>query len=137
MAITYYASNRIMNRYFGSTTLTPAVTYYMGVSTTVPQPDGTGVTEPVDVAYARVPITNNKVSFTVASLGSVENDIEFQFAEAQADWGTITHFVLYDSLTAGNLEIYGVLTSPRTVEDQTTLILSANALEITLEECTV
>lgn len=137
MAVTNYSANRILDRYFGNITFNPATTYYMGVSTTAPQSDGTGVTEPTDVAYARVPIVNNKVSFTNSVLGAVENDIEFQFTEAQEDWGIIAYFVLYDALTGGNLEIYGGLTSPRTVEDQTTLILSANALQITLEECTV
>ena len=136
MAVTYYSANRIMDRYFGSTTLTPATTYYMGVSTTAPSTDGTNVTEPIGGGYARVAITNNKVSFTTSSDGTVENAIEFQFPEATSDWGVVTHFVLYDASSGGNLEIYGTLTSSRTVESGTTLILSPNALEITLEECT-
>ena len=136
MAVTYYSANRIMDRYFGSSTLTPATTYYMGVSTTTPQSNGTGVTEPTDPAYARIAIPNNKVSFTTSSNGSLKNAIQFSFAEAQTNWGTITHFVLYDSLTGGNLEMFGILTSSRNVESQTTLILSPDALEMTLEACT-
>ena len=137
MAITYYASNRILDRYFGNTNFTPATNYYLGISTTAPQPDGTGITEPVGNGYARVLMANTKISFTDAVDGSVQNEIEFQFPEATGSWGVITHFFISDASSGGNIEIYGTLTNSRTVEIGTVLILEATAMQINLRECTL
>jgi len=133
MSVTYTQANTILDEYFGKVTPTIPTNYYMGVSTTAIQNDGTGKTEPTDVAYSRVLIPNTKVSFTTASSGSLTNAVEYEFPESQVSWGIITHFFLADALTGGNIKVFGQLTNSRTVETGTILVLSVGALQINLE----
>jgi hypothetical protein len=133
MAVTYQQANTILDEYFGKVIPTIPTNYYMGVSTTAIQNDGTGATEPTDVAYSRVLIPNTKVSFTNANNGSLTNAVEFEFPESQTSWGIITHFFLADAITGGNIKIFGQLTNSRTVETGTILVLEVGALQINLE----
>jgi hypothetical protein len=137
MSVTYTQANTILDEYFGKVTPTIPTTYYMGISTTTIQNDGTGASEPVDVAYQRVAIPNTKVSFTIASNGSLKNAVEFEFPESQVSWGIITHFALYDQQTGGSIKVFGQLTNSRTVETSTILVLEPNALQINLENIVV
>jgi hypothetical protein len=133
MSLTYTQANTILDEYFGKITPTIPTTYYMGVSTTQIQNDGTGKSEPTDVAYARVPVGNTKVSFSNATNGVVTNLVEFEFPESQVSWGIITTFFLADALTGGSIKVFGQLTNSRTVETGTILVLEPNALQINLE----
>lgn len=49
-----------------------------------------------------------------------------------ANWGTMSHFVIYDALEAGNLLMYDTLPTPRNVEAATTVTIKANSLTLTL-----
>jgi len=112
---------------------TPVIpsTYYVGVSTTTPNTDGTGVTEPSGGSYARVAISNDGTSFNVPdSNGLVTNKQDLVFPESTTNWGIVTNYVIYDSLTNGNLLMYGALTSSRSVEAITTLIIKAGQLQL-------
>jgi hypothetical protein len=53
----------------GATTWAPA-TWYVGLSTTTPNEDGTGFTEPVGGSYARVAVTNNTTNWPAATTSS-------------------------------------------------------------------
>jgi hypothetical protein len=46
----------------------------------------------------------------------VENSNEIEFAQAQSNWGTISHVGLYDSQTGGNQLMSGGLKNARTIE---------------------
>lgn len=133
MSVTYTQANTILDEYFGRVTPTIPTTYYMGVSTSIIQNDGSGITEPVDVAYARVPVGNTKVSFSNSNNGVVTNLLEFQFPESQTSWGIVIYFFLADSATEGNIKFFGQLTNSRTVEVGTILVLEVGALQINLE----
>ena len=52
------------------------------------------------------------------------------------DWGTITHYVVYDALTGGNLLFYGPLSKKRAIEANTIITFRAGELDITLENVT-
>jgi hypothetical protein len=45
MAVTYFSSNKVLDRLFVTTAFTPATTYYFGLSTTTLNIDGTGATK--------------------------------------------------------------------------------------------
>ena len=67
MITTYFANCAMGNLFKTQTTPALPTAFYLGLSTTAPQVDGTNVTEPVDAAYARVKLTtlsvpNNGVS---------------------------------------------------------------------------
>jgi hypothetical protein len=133
--IATYFSNKILDYLFGLTAYTPSSNLYLGVSSTAPNAGGTGVTEPVGNNYARCTMANNKTSFTDAAAGALSNEIEFTFNEATGNWGVMTHFVIYNLATGGNLLIYGQLTYSRTVEIATTLVLPIGDLLIELDNC--
>lgn len=65
--------------------------YYIGLSSSTPAIDGSGVNEPsTDAGYQRLLLTN--LSEPVDGLVSNEQDINFD--ESTANWGTITHLSL-------------------------------------------
>ncbi len=129
MTTTYFLNN-IMGNVFGTKT-TPALpmNYYIGLSTSAPNINGTGVTEPASSAgYARIKLS----SLGEPSNGIISNSESISFDESLASWGTVTHFVIYDALTGGNLLMYDALTSSRAVEEATVVTIKNGSLLLTL-----
>lgn len=81
---------------------------FIGLFTAAPS-DAGGGTECSGGAYAREAVGSN--GFGAASGGAITNPAEFKWADATANWGTITHIGLFDAATGGNLLVYGALTS--------------------------
>lgn len=129
MTSTYFL-NCIMGNVF-MTKLSPTLPkkVYLGLSSTAPQVDGTGVSEPLASAgYQRVELTNLGEPVN----GVVSNGGEIQFDESSASWGTITHFVLFDSPTDGNLLMFNQLSQSRSVETATIVMVKTGSLKLTL-----
>ena len=102
---------------------------YLGLSSTAPAVDGSGVSEPLASAgYQRVELTNLGEPVN----GVVSNGGEIQFDESSASWGTITHFVLFDSPTDGNLLMFNQLSQSRSVETATIVMVKTGSLKLTL-----
>ena len=124
--------NRIMGNLFGTKT-TPALPtqYWLGLSSTSPGVDGTGVSEPSGgtSGYARVQLT----TLSEPTYGTISNTGAVSFNESTAPWGTMTHYVIYDAPTSGNLLMFGALTISRAVEQNTVITIRAEELTITLE----
>lgn len=134
MTSTYFL-NCIMGNVF-MTKLSPTLPkkVYLGLSSTAPQVDGTGVSEPLASAgYHRVELTNLSEPVN----GVVSNDGAIQFDESSASWGTITHFVLFDSPTDGNLLMFNQLSQSRSVETATIVMVKTGSLKLTLANPTV
>lgn len=134
MAITNFQANKVNDFLFGGTSFTPGGTYYIGLSTTPIQANGTGATEPSGGSYARVAVANNKTSFSTSSAGSLQNQISIEFPESTTSWGTITYVFMSDSPNSGqgNVLYYDALTTPRTVQSATVLLFAAGAIKIQL-----
>ncbi len=101
---------------------------YLGFSKTTPNLSGGNVTEPSGNGYARVPLN----SLGAPSNGLVSNTAAVEFAESTAAWGTLTHYVIYDAATGGNLLMYGALTSNRTVEGNTVMLFKTGELKLSV-----
>lgn len=109
--------------------------YYIGLSTSEPNVSGSGVNEPsTDAGYSRVKLT----SLSEPVDGVVTNSLAINFNESTASWGTITHFVIYDSAEAdsGNLLMYGELSTPRAVEAATIMTIKENYLKLSAQNPT-
>lgn len=133
---TNYFLNCVAGNVFGTKT-DPAIptTYYIGLSTTTPNTNGSGVDEPsTDAGYARVQLTTLSEPLD----GVVTNTQAINFNESTASWGTITHFVIYDSPTVdeGNLLMYGELSTPRAVEKDTIMTIKENFLKLSVKNPT-
>ena len=129
MTSTYFL-NCIMGNVF-QTKLSPGLPskVYLGLSSSAPDVDGSGATEPLASAgYSRVELN----SLDVPTNGVITNKSEISFPESSASWGTVTHFVLYDAPVNGNLLMFNVLSQARSVEQATIVMGKAGSLKLTL-----
>lgn len=127
---TTYFLNQVMGNLF-KTKETPALPseYYIGLSSTAPNISGGNVTEPLsNSGYKRVKLDN----LSGPADGVITNEQAISFDESTANWGTMSHFVIYDALDAGNLLMYDTLSTPRNVEAATIVTIKANSLTLTL-----
>lgn len=129
MTSTYFL-NCIMGNVF-QTKLSPGLPskVYLGLSSSAPDVDGSGATEPLASAgYSRVELN----SLDVPTNGVITNKSEISFPESSASWGTMTHFVLYDAPVNGNLLMFNVLSQARSVAQATIVMVKAGSLKLTL-----
>jgi hypothetical protein len=112
-----YLEVTVLDNVFGATAFTPPATLYVGISTSTIAEAGTGITEPVAMAYARIAIDNDKVTWSSATgtPTQISNAIIITYAQASGNWGIITDFFIADALTGGNILCYGSLTATKTI----------------------
>jgi len=136
--ITTEAGNRILDFLFGGEALTPSPAYYVALSSTPINPDGTGITEPTDEAYERIAITNNKTNFTNAAGKTLTFANGFSFPTSEDDWGLMTHFAIFDDK---GLFLFGELrenpdgTKGIPVDVASTVVLEASTNYIRFDVC--
>lgn len=107
---------------------------YLGLSSSAPDIDGSGATEPLaSTGYSRVELTNLSEPIN----GVISNESEIAFPESSASWGTVTHFVLYDAPVNGNLLMFNALSQARSVETATIVMVKTGSLKLTLANPTV
>lgn len=128
---TTYWLNKIMDTMYTSAT----TEFWVGLSSTMPAQDGTGVSEPTGGNYARVQITG----FTNPVNGTVKNDAALEFNRSSAVWfdseNKAKYWVLFDGGTMeSNILSCGKLDEAKTVESNTTITIAAETLSITLTD---
>src|SRR5690554_1644054 len=109
---------------------------WVGLSSTTPSDDGTGVTEPSTGSYARVETDADDWGAASSTAPATKaNTASIEFPQASADWvggSNLTHFVLYDASTDGNLVAFGALSSAKPVLSGDTASFGAGDLVIRL-----
>lgn len=133
MNTTYFLDLAAGNLY--QTKKSPAIPteYWIGLSTTAPNISGANVTEPSSGAgYARVQLT----TLGQPSAGVVSNESNIDFNESTGSWGTVTHFVIFDSKNGGNLLQYGALNTPRVIEEATIMTIKSGYLNLSVQNQT-
>lgn len=102
---------------------TPA-NWYLALSTTTPNDDGTGFTEPSGLGYTRVTVANNTTSFgaaqTVAGDTTKTNAIKLTFPNPTGTWGLIVAYGWFDVATAGTVQFFNPLDASITVRNGNT-----------------
>ena len=119
-----YLENKLIDHLFRTGTFTKPAALYIALFTAAPS-DGGGGTEVTGGAYARVNLapldTNWKATqggTTGPSSGAgglTANAVAITFPAPTANWGTATHFGIFDAASAGNLLIWDALTAARTI----------------------
>lgn len=105
-----YAENALLNHIF-NTAYTRPTTVYLALCTADPTDAATGA------SCSEVANTNNyarkAISFGAASARRITQDANVDFNTASGAWGTVTHWVITDSLTygAGNVLAHGQFTA--------------------------
>lgn len=106
-------------------------TMYVGLLTTDPAEDASALAEPVGNAYARVQIPAANWAWD-ATNKRVQNSVAANFPNATgAGWGVVTHWALFDALTAGNMLIYAPLDVAKTIGTGDGFTFGIAALKIT------
>jgi len=126
-----YWENKILDHVFMKQAYTQPSHIYVALSTADPGEDGSGIAEPSGNGYARVETSDT--DWTNASNGHIENANDIEFPEATGDWGTITHFALFDAATGGNMLAYGSLSQSKTIGSGDTAKFKAGDLDVTLD----
>lgn len=107
----------------GATTWAPA-TWYLGLSLTAPNEDGSSFTEPVGGSYARVAVTNNATNFpaatTVGGITTKANGAKFTFVNPTGTWGAISYYGWFTALSGGTPEYSNPLDAAITVRNGNT-----------------
>lgn len=107
----------------GASAFAPA-TWYLGLSTTTPNEDGSGFSEPVGGSYARVAVANNATSFPGATISngvtSKRNGIKFTYTNPTGTWGLLTHYGWFTASSGGTPEYTNPLDTPVTVQSGNT-----------------
>jgi hypothetical protein len=125
-----YWENKILDHIFGKGSYTPP-TIYVGLSIADPTDDGSGLSEPSGNAYARMQTSAS--DWNAATNGSLDNASDITFAQASGNWGTITHFALFDAATAGNMLAHGALSQSKSISESDTARFEACDLQISLD----
>jgi len=114
-----------------------AANVYIGLKTADPTDDNSGGTEPDGTgSYAR--ILSIPGDWEDAAAGAIQNDEIQEFAESTAAWSTgatpLTHFIIMDALSGGNMLAHGSLTTPRTVNAAGILLrFPVGEIDVTLD----
>ena len=126
-AMTDYLENKLIDQMFRAQAYTFPSTLYVGLLTAAPS-DSTAGTEVSGGSYARVAVTNSLANWagtqsagsTAASSGTsgtTSNNNAITFPAPTANWGSVSHFAIYDASSAGNMLIWGALTASKTVNN--------------------
>jgi len=126
-----YLENKLLDHVFMKTAFSQPTYIYVALSTADPGEDGSGISEPSGNGYARVQTSGD--DWNAAANGHIDNANDITFPEATGDWGTITHFALFDAATDGNMLAYGSLSQSKTIGSGDTAKFKAGDLDVTLD----
>jgi hypothetical protein len=125
-----YLENEILEHVFGKGSYAPP-TIYVALSTADPTDDGSGIAEPSGSGYARV--QTQASDWNAASSGSLDNANDIMFPETTGNWGTISHFALFDAASGGNMLAHGALSESKSVGAGDTAKFAAGDLDVSLD----
>lgn len=128
MTTTYFLNNIIGNVFKSKTDPPLPSEYYIGLSTTAPDLSGTNVTEPSGGNYSRVLLTG----LSEPENGLITNTSDIEFPETTDDWGTVTHYVVYDSKVGGNLLMYEAFENSRLIQAESQARFKSRSLTFSL-----
>jgi len=124
-SICNFLENELLDHIFNAA-YTPPSTVYLALSTADPTDDGSGIAEPSGNGYARKATT-----FGAASSRVITQSGTVTFDQASGSWGTITHWALYDALTAGNIMAHGALSTSKSVVSGNTPSVAGSEITVT------
>lgn len=138
-----YLENKLVDWLIRGQAFTPPTTLYIGLHTAACSDSSTG-TEVTGGSYARASLTATMANWagtqsagsTVASSGTggtTSNNAAINFATPSAGWGLVTHFTVFDALSAGNMLICQALTTSKTINSGDTVSFAIASLTIQID----
>lgn len=132
MSLANNTENNLLNYTFRATGANPLATQYLALHTADPGEAGSLAAEVSGGSYARVALTP-ATFWSAASGGAISNAAAQEFAQASANWGTITHFSVCDASTAGNVLASGALSASIVINTNDILRIVAGQLTMTAD----
>jgi hypothetical protein len=113
-----YLEVNLRKHLFRTGSFTKPTNLFVALHTANPTDAGSGA-EVSGGAYARVQRDPLDANWTGASStdGLTDNAAAITFPAPTANWGTITHWSIWDAATSGNMICYGALTVSKTVNN--------------------
>lgn len=127
MALSDYAENAVLDHILGTAAMTAPGQVYIALYTAAPG-DAGGGTEVSGGGYVRAAI-----DFAAAADGSASSSAEVSVTASGADFGTISHWALFDAATGGNMLVHGAFDSSREYLDGDTVIIPAGGITVTAD----
>lgn len=121
-----YAENKLLDHLLKVASYTVPSNIYVALSTTTPT-DAGNVTEPSGNGYARAQCN----TWATAASRATSNGAAVTFPAATGSWGTITHYVIYDAVTSGNMLGSGALTVSNSVVSGNVVTFAIGEIDVT------
>lgn len=126
-ALSDYLENKLIDHILRGQSLTAPANVWIALFTAAPN-DAGGGTEVSGGSYARAQVASSLANWagtqgagtTTASSGTggqTSNNGAITFPAPTANWGTITHFGVFDASFGGNLLFHGTLSQSKTVNN--------------------
>jgi len=125
MAKSNYLENKVVDHFLGTSSTSAPSNVYLGLFTSDPTDAGSG-NEVSGNGYTR-----NAITFNAASGGAATNSSAETFTASGGNWGTITHFGIFDASSSGNLLYHGALADDKVIENGDSLVVATTAITIT------
>lgn len=132
-AMSDYLEGQIIDHLFRTGTFAKPAAIYVALFTAAPSDSGGG-TEVTGGSYARAQVTQLDANWNAPTAGNglTDNVNDIVFPTPSANWGTITHFGIFDASSAGNLLLHGALGTSKTVNNgDPAPKFAAGALDVT------
>ena len=127
MAKSNYLENKVIDHFLGTSSTSSPSNVYLALFTSNPTDANSGT----ELTINSNGYTRNAITFNAASNGSATNSSEETFTASGGNWGTITHFGIFDQASSGNLLYHGALAEDKLIEDGDSLVVAATAITIT------
>jgi hypothetical protein len=126
-AFSNYLENKLIDHVFRGQVYTPPANIFVGLLTASAD-DASPGTEVSGGSYARVSVPGSLAAWagtqsagsTAASSGTsgaTSNNGVVTFPAPSANWGSASHFGLFDAASGGNLLFYGALSTAKTINN--------------------
>ena len=127
MYATNYFENAMLNLMRGASITAPS-TMYLALFFCPPGDSGTEGQEITYSGYARQAVTFSAPAASGSGL-VIENTALISFPEASTSAGNVTYVAVYDSLTSGNMYLWGQLDTPLAVQTGVSPVFRAGSVK--------
>ena len=131
-AMTDYLEGEIIKHIFRTGSFTKPSVLAVGLFTAAPS-DAGGGTEVTGGSYARATLNPLDANWAAPAGGNgvTSNSSTITFTTPTANWGSVTHFAVFDAASAGNMLFWGSLTVSKTINSGDTVTFPAGSLTFT------
>ncbi len=124
-AMSDFLENKILDHITGRTAYSAPSAVYLGLSTGDFTDTGSGSSELTGNNYSRV-----AVAFDASANGATQNTSSIDMPAASGNWGTVSHWGLWDAATSGNMLLHGSFSASKTIETNDVLRIAAGDLDL-------